>query len=195
MEYWNHGKQIITKTVLLVCISLLLIVAAHAGAEENSVTLSPAELRVVDAYIKSKEVIRSTTNVTLNRTENRDVRRYIQGDIDKDGIPDIIVLYGLEGQGNTWNVYMAVFKRLSMKFIGDARVGGKGYRGAELSKVADGAIEVKVDLYSPYDGLCCPSVKGTAYYYLGNKSVTEEKLIVDCTGWQRSERPPENKCQ
>lgn len=180
------------KTALNICISLLIIVAAVASAEETSATLSPTEIKAVDAYIKSKESNRNTTAVSLNRTENRDVRRYIQGDIDRNGVPDVIVLYGLEGPGNTWNIYMAIFKRPTMKFIADARIGGKGYRGAELSKVDDGVVEVKIDLYSLYDAMCCPSIKGTAYYYVEKNSLIEGRLIVDCAGWKPHQRDRQN---
>jgi hypothetical protein len=175
------------KTILL--LALLMFVNVVYASERNIVSLNPAEIKVIDSYIKSKEISRNKENVSLNCTENRDVRQYMQGDINKDGISDVVVVYGMEGPGNTWNLYIAVFKNPSMKFITDARVGGKGYRGAALQKIEDGIIELSVDLYSPYDALCCPSVKGTAYYSVGKSSLAEERLVVDCTGWKPPERP------
>ena len=83
------------KTILL--IALLMFVTAVNASEQNVASLNPAEIRAIDSYIKNKEISKDKENVSLNRTENRDVRQYMQSDINKDGTSDVAVVYGMEG--------------------------------------------------------------------------------------------------
>jgi len=174
---------------MVVLISFLLINSvSFADGPASMPPLTKKEIRAVDAFIKGQERIRSHKYVSLNRTEYRDARQYLLGDLNGDKFPDLVVRYTLE-EGNTWTLYLAVFRRPSMQHLAHALVGGKGYRSVDLNTVANGLIEVKILYYSSYDGLCCPSVPGTSVYYIAEKSLREGEVRVDCTQWKPPERP------
>ena len=175
------------RIVLTVCL-LFIATASFAGPDPSQPTLTEKEIRAVDAFIKKQERIRSHKNVSLNRVEYKEARQYMLGDVNGDKVPDLVVYYSLV-EGNTWNLFIAVFKRPCMQNPVNARVGGKGYRGIELSRVAEGLIEVKTKYYSPYDALCCPSVPGTSVYYLAEGALIEGEVRVNCTEWKPPERP------
>ena len=111
--------------------------------------------------------------------EYKDARKVITGDLNRDGVPDVAVLYTIEGQNGTNNYvqYLAVFlgKKPGLDAVAHVVVGGKNYRSVELSAVRGNSIELATMSYAPHDPSCCPSIKGTTRYLLAGRSLIEEK--------------------
>jgi len=166
---------------------LLAFIYSPAYAASEKVSLSADDLKIVDAYIKSKE--RTSDIVGESVSEFYKARQYMIGDVNGDKVPDVIVMYTLE-QGMNWNIYIAVFEKPSMRLLADGHVGGKGDRKANLNKVlSNGLIEVSVMLYAPEDAYCCPSLKGTSYYAVEKNVLIEKSSATDYTERTRPKDP------
>ena len=111
--------------------------------------------------------------------EYPDARKVVYGDLNHDGVPELVVLYTIEGQGgsNLYLQYLAVFtkKRDKLTFLARADVGGKSRRAVELSAVERNAITLETLDYGPKDASCCPSLKGTTRYVLSGGRLLESK--------------------
>ena len=111
--------------------------------------------------------------------EYKDARKVVAGDLNHDGIPDVAVLYTIEGQNGTNNYiqYLAVFVRSKDVLVaaGHAEVGGKSYRLVELTAVDDNTIHIETLNYSRNDAACCPSKKGETRYVLKGGILREQK--------------------
>ena len=102
--------------------------------------------------------------------EYEDARKVMSGDLNNDGIPDLAVLYTIEGQNGTNNYiqYLAIFVRFKgqLRVITHTAVGGKSRRAVELESISKNVILFKTLNYSEQDAACCPSKKGEARYVL-----------------------------
>jgi len=111
--------------------------------------------------------------------EYREARKVVVGDLTRDGVPETVVLYTIEGQhGSNLHIqYLAVFARQKGKLspLTYADVGGKAARSVELKSVEDNAILLKTMSYTPNDAQCCPSVKGETSYVLAGTRLREQK--------------------
>ncbi len=173
-------------TVPLITFLLLNGAVSYAGSPASMPELTKKEIRAVDSFIGSQVRIRSHKYLSLNSLEYRDARQYIVGNLNGENA--LVVRYTLE-ESNNWTLYLAVFRKSSMQHIAHDRVGGKGYRSVDLNGIANGGIKLNVLYYSPYDGLCCPSVPGTSLYSITGNSLREDEVRVDCTQWKAPERP------
>ncbi len=99
------------------------------------------------------------------------------GDLNRDGVPDVAVLYTIEGQDGTNNYlqYLAVFIRTNGKLIAAAHtvVGGKHNRNVELQSLSNNVIRFKTLSYRASDPASTPSRKGTARFVLIKSKLKE----------------------
>src|SRR5689334_20562294 len=111
--------------------------------------------------------------------EYREARKVVTGDLTRDGQPETVVLYTIEGQGgsNLYIQYLAVFVRRNGKLspLTHMDVGGKSTRGVELISVKNNSILLDTLNYGPKDASCCPSIKGTTRYVLSGTTLREQR--------------------
>lgn len=109
--------------------------------------------------------------------EYEEARKVVAGDLNRDGIPDLAVLYTVEGQhgSNNYVQYLAVFIRVRGALVpaGHTAVGGKSRRGVELQSVRGGTIFLKTLSYRPKDASCCPSRRGVTRFVLVSRRLKE----------------------
>ena len=109
--------------------------------------------------------------------EYGDARKMLTGDLNRDGIPDVAVLYTIEGQNGTNNYvqYLAVFVRTKGKLVPAAHivVGGKMNRDVELECIRNNVIRFKTLSYRANDPASTPSRKGTARFVLAKRRLKE----------------------
>jgi hypothetical protein len=113
--------------------------------------------------------------------EYEDARKVMSGDLNRDGSPETVVLYTIEGQrgSNNYIQYLAVFAQHKGQLVPVAHtaVGGKSYRSIELNSVDKERINLDTLSYGPKDASCCPSVKGTTSYALVGTKLREHKVV------------------
>jgi len=114
--------------------------------------------------------------------EYPDARKVLEGDLDKDGTAETVVLYTIEGQGgsNNYIQYLAVFARINgnLSPVTYTIVGGKSRRSIELTSVENNMINLDTLAYGPKDPSCCPSVKRKVHYALVGRTLQEQKSVT-----------------
>jgi len=109
--------------------------------------------------------------------EYADARKMLAGDLNRDGVADVAVLYTIEGQNGTNNYlqYLAVFVRTKNKLVPAAHtvVGGKLNRNVELQSIKNNVIRFKTLSYRASDPASTPSRKGTASFVLSRRKLKE----------------------
>jgi hypothetical protein len=155
------------KTMLLVFASL-----APVWSVPSVVAAQDQDTATIEAYI-------SRQAHQQHGEEDPDARKIVTGDLDRDGSPETVVLYTIEGQGgsNNYIQYVAVFARHNGKLepVAYTSVGGKSRRSVELAGVEDNSIRLETMAYGPKDAACCPSVKGETRYVLAGRTLREQK--------------------
>ena len=125
---------------------------------------------VVDAFI-SKQAKQE------DGEEYKDARKMLAGDLNRDGVADVAVLYTIEGQNGTNNYlqYLAVFVRTKGKLVPTAHtvVGGKLNRNVELQYIKNNVIRFKTLSYRASYPASTPSRKGTASFVLIKRKLKE----------------------
>jgi hypothetical protein len=124
----------------------------------------------VNRFIKSQE--------SGARTEYKEGRKIVIGDLNDDGSPDLAVLYTLEGtRGNYYDQYLAVFLSVNGKYVYKVRrrVGGRLERNMDLKSIENGKVLFDTLEYLPGDTSCCPSKKGSAQFKLAESRLVEVK--------------------
>jgi len=110
-------------------------------------------------------------------SEPEGIRKLITGDLNHDGVPDLAVLFTIEGQNGTNNYvqYLAVFLRKSGHLVYAAHmpVGGKNRRSMDLISIRDNVIFLDTTAYAKRDPSCCPTIKGKTRYALVRNKLTE----------------------
>ena len=109
--------------------------------------------------------------------EYEEARKVIAGDLNRDGVADLAVLYTIEGQNGTNNYiqYLAVFIRAKGKLVPVAHtvVGGRLNRNVELQSIKNNVIHFKTLSYRANDPASTPSRKGTARFMLIKRRLKE----------------------
>ena len=76
--------------------------------------------------------------------EYEEARKVVKGDLNRDGVSDLALLYTIEGQDGTNNYvqYLAVFIRVKgrLDHVTETVVGGKSYRAVELQSIRNNVI-------------------------------------------------------
>jgi hypothetical protein len=97
-------------------------------------------------------------------------RKVVSGDLNRDGVSDLALLYTVEGQDGTNNYiqYLAVFVRSKRGLVSAAHtfVGGKGNRDVDLMSIKNNVINCKTMTYRDNDPSSTPSKPGTARFKL-----------------------------
>jgi hypothetical protein len=110
-------------------------------------------------------------------TEYEGARKVVAGDLDRDGVADLAVLYTIEGQNgsNNYVQYLAVFTRNKDGLVPVTHtvVGGKTNRSVELTFIRNNVISFKTLIYRTKDAACCPSKKGMTRFVLVNRRLKE----------------------
>lgn len=109
--------------------------------------------------------------------EYEPARKILIGDLNRDGVPDLAVLYTIEGQNGTNNYlqYLAVFIRTKGRLVPASHtvVGGKLNRDIELQSIKNNTIRLKTLSYRQSDPASTPGRKGTARFMLIKHRLTE----------------------
>lgn len=136
--------------------------AAAAGASAAAADATPqgmADVEVIKAAIAGQAQ-------KDGGSEFAEARRSAEGDLNGDGIPDLAVLYTLEGAGGGNNAYgyLATFVRgaSQLKLTDTVSLAGS----AQGIVVKDGEVHLKLLSLGPGDLDCCPSVEENAIYVL-----------------------------
>jgi len=143
---------------------VLLCTFASASSVQNQ------DITIIDKFI-SKQATQEGGD------EFEDARKVMAGDLNRDGVPDLAVLYTIEGQNgsNNYVQYLAVFIRAKGGLVPVAHtaVGGKSNRGVELRSIRNNVIFFKTLNYGPKDAACCPSKRGATRFVLVNGRLKE----------------------
>ena len=172
----NHaGKLTAIMNKLLTLIFVLSI--SHACAAAECVALP----KDAESFIKA-------FNARARGAEDCEARTVIRGDVDADGVEDLIVAFNIEGAcgkdktveagscGNHDETYLKIFLGRSTKEIPLLMIASRGERQiAGLSFVA-GAIHAETLKYGKNDAMCCPSIKGKTRFVLGRDVIAERRL-------------------
>jgi hypothetical protein len=156
----NKSMKIFTAVLVMTFIIGLTWVHVTAQSEDKG---------VIDKYISGQ--------ARRERGEEPDgIRKTIDGDLNRDGIADVAVLYTIEGQGgsNNYIQYLAVFlrRKTGLVFVARAAVGGKNRREIEFTSIQDNVMNFNTTGYADRDPSCCPTIKGnTRYALVGNRLV------------------------
>lgn len=151
-----------------VCVFALLVIAI--GASSSATLAQNQDTRAIERFI-SKQATKE------GGEEYLDARKIVAGDLNKDGVADLAVLYTIEGQGGTNNhiQYLAVFVRSKGGLIpiAHAVAGGKSNRDVELQSIKNNVIFCQTLKYGPRDPSCCPTKKGTTRFVLSKGRLKE----------------------
>jgi hypothetical protein len=82
------------------------------------------------------------------------------GDVDGDGVEDLLVVFTIEGvggQGNSSSQFLAAFGSRSEWRPVVVEVGRRGQRVVQAIRVRAGLIDLSSLEYAPTDAMCCPS--------------------------------------
>jgi hypothetical protein len=153
------------KNVLMFIMPVILTsTSSFASPKQNQDTA------VIDEFI-SKQATQE------GGEEYEDARKVMAGDLNRDGVPDLAVLYTIEGQGGTNNYvqYLAVFIRArgALAPVTHTVVGGKLNRDVELESIRKNVIFFKTRNYGPKDAACCPRKKGATRFALVHRRLKE----------------------
>jgi hypothetical protein len=152
------------KAFMFVLPFLLACIPSSASPSQNQDTT------VVDNFI-AKQATQE------NGEEYGDARKVLTGDLNRDGVPDVAVLYTIESQNGTNNYlqYLAVFIRAKGKLVPAAHtvVGGKLNRNVELQSIHNNVIHFKTLSYRANDPASTPSRKGSARLMLIKRKLKE----------------------
>jgi hypothetical protein len=138
-----------------------------------SVFASPAQN--ADTAVIEKFIAKQATQEQGEEYEA--ARKVVEGDLNRDGVPDLAALYTIEGQNGTNNYvqYLAVFVRTRSGLVPAAHTvaGGKLNRDVELQSIKHNVIFCKTRSYRAKDPASTPSKKGTARFILVKRRLKE----------------------
>jgi len=152
-------------TALVFAVLMISLTASRASAQD-------AEKSAIDKFI--------SVQATRKRGEEyADARKVVKGDLNGDDVAETVVLYTIEGEngGNNHVQYLVVFRLNNGKlsYATHTSVGGKGYRDVDLDSISNRLINLSTMGYAKNDPGCCPTLKGKAWYRLGNGRLVELK--------------------
>jgi len=111
--------------------------------------------------------------------EPEGIRKSVTGDLNHDGLPDLAVLYTIEGQNgsNNYIQYLAVFvqTKKGLVHVSHRSVGGKNWRELAIRSISDGVINLDTTDYGEKDPSCCPTIKGSTGFILSGRILKEKK--------------------
>jgi hypothetical protein len=157
----------------------------------RALTTTAALILTLLYFSSSTALAQNADNETINKfistqasrergEEYEAARKVVEGDLNRDGVSDVVVLYTIEGQDGTNNYvqYLAAFVRKNgaLMPVPHTSVGGKNYRSVELEFINKGVIALATLKYAKKDPSCCPSKKGLASYMLVKGKLKEVRM-------------------
>jgi len=150
--------------------TLLVLPIVILAAPALSASGQSQDIAVVESFI-AKQARQE------NGEEYPEARKLITGDLNHDGVPDLAVLYTIEGQNGTNDhvQYLAAFLRTKSKLLAATHtvVGGKMNRDVELESIKNNVILCNTLSYRATDPASTPSKKGTARFVLIKRKLKE----------------------
>lgn len=138
-------------------IPLLLTFLFLSGPANSAHSLDPKSERAIRAFLSSQESPREST-------ESQGVA---SADLDKDGKPELVVVWTLLGPTH-WHNNLTVLSQTPKGYRPAASLQLEGE--ARLSSVESGIILVDQAVYAKDDPICCPSIKKQLkYLWLGKR--------------------------
>jgi len=138
----------------LTFVSLISLLAV--GAIAFSLTVSADRDRshatAVDRHIEQQAT-------SWGGAEARKLRQFGEADLDRDGKPEIAVLYGLSC-GNDTVMFLAVFDKMYMgswQLVNQVYLGGRGLRHIDEFVVEPEAIRIHAREFQGAEPMCAPS--------------------------------------
>jgi len=113
-------------------------------------------------------------------------RHITRGDLDSDGVEDLVVMFTIEGAcledkqtpagacGNRYTTYLKAFLGKDLKEVPLLAIGGSA-RAITSMKLTSGKIEVNSLSHTQGDSHCCPSLKGKALFVLKSGILAETR--------------------
>lgn len=132
--------------------------------------------KVAENFIK-------TFNAKVRGAEDCSARQVVRGDVDADGIEDLVVAFTIEGAcgndkssaagtcGNHDETYLKIFPGRTAKEIPVLQIASRGARQIVGLRLVNGKILADTLNFGKDDPACCPSIKGNARFTLGTKGI------------------------
>ncbi|MEP6820139.1 MAG: VCBS repeat-containing protein [bacterium] len=153
------------KDMLTFVVSIILLCAPSFAAPPQS-----ADTAVIEKFI-AKQATQE------DGEEYAGARQVTAGDLNHDGVPDVAVLYTIEGQNGTNNYvqYLAAFVRTrrGLDPMAHTFAGGKWNRDVDLMSIKNNVIHLKTLSRQANDPTSTPSKKGTARFVLVKRRLKE----------------------
>jgi len=164
---------------LLIVFMLIFQILSYSQTKDSLHIPSIAK-KAIDAFAIGQVSKLKNKYPDLPIEEYPDARIIIMGDINNDGVPDIVVQYCIE-QSNGSHYFLAGFDGKTFALLAHARIGGKGSREVKLQCIKSSFITIDTQTYSDDDPDCCPSLEGISRYVLyGNEFYEVNILIESC---------------
>ena len=97
------------------------------------------------------------------------------GDLDGDGVEDLVVTFTIEGPGNGYAYYLMAFLGRNLSPTKPEVFGGKWGAHPEALSIRNRQAVIDVLTHAENDPACCPSVKGQLKYNLKGGQLTQVK--------------------
>jgi len=184
----QHRHERVRQSLLIAWVAALLCIYAptlHAQ-QANASQRKPAAGNCEILPEKVEKFIKSFTS-EVRGAEYCEFRKIARGDINADGIADLIVAFTVEGAcdddkstppgacGNHHETYLKVFLGKELKEVPLLMVGSRGERFIMGLVVKNGVIEAETLTYGKDDPMCCPSIKGKTRFVLTKDVLTEKR--------------------
>ncbi len=178
---------------LPITVAILVVVGAilpgsKPAAAADSKAVSEKEKKAVGSWIDVERKRMRPGPGGEPPVEFTEGRLYVVGDVGEDGRDELMAQFTIE-RGAGWDVYLAVFRRDTLRPLAHGRIGGKSFRAIEIQGVNAGEIVADTENYEYSDDLCCPSVPGTVTFVIENGSIEEHDARFDCS--EPTEEPPD----
>ena len=134
---------------------------------------------------KAEKFIKSFTGEVRGEEYCR-FRKITRGDVNSDGIEDLIAVFTIEGAcgddktttpgacGNHHETYAKIFLGKELKEVPVIMIGRRGERLIKGLTVVNGIIQAETLNYGKDDPMCCPAIKGQTAFVLNKGSLTEK---------------------
>lgn len=183
----RHKQERVKQSLIISWVVAVLCTWAPANLAQQA--SSPQQKPPADkCEILPKKVERfiNAFAAEVRGAEYCEFRKIVRGDINGDGIADVIVVFTVEGAcaddkktpagacGNHHEQYMKALLGKELKEVPLLMVGERGERDIVGLAVNNGIIEAETLSYRENDPMCCPSLKGRTRFVLFKDALVEK---------------------